>query len=199
MKILKSLLVGLLVAGSTFVSAEQASEDLATGYISDDLFVYMHAGPGNNYRILGSINAGEEIKLTGKEENDYTQIIDPKSREAWVENRYINNKPGLRTELAALTEQLNNSNANNEDLVRQLNQANGEIDRLNQESKLLEGKIEVANQELAATKLQIKNQDTDLKKEWFFNGAIVLGIGLLVGLILPHLTGRKKSSMDSWR
>ena len=199
MKILKSILVSLLVAGSSYVSAEQVSEETITGYISDDLFIYMHAGPGNNYRILGSINAGEEIKLTGKEENDYIQIIDPKSREAWVESRYISTQPGIRVEFSLLTEKLNNSTASNEDLVRQLNQTKSEIERLNQENKLLEGKVSVANQELEATKLQIKNQDTDLKKEWFFNGAIVLGIGLIVGLILPHLTGRKKSSMDSWR
>ena len=70
---------------------------------------------------------------------------------------------------------------------------------LNQETKQLESKISQLNQELAETKLQIKNQDTDLKKEYFYNGAIVLGIGLLLGIVLPRLAGRRKSSMESWK
>lgn len=32
-------------------------------YIADKLFTYMHSGPSNQYRILGSIDAGEKVKL----------------------------------------------------------------------------------------------------------------------------------------
>jgi SH3 domain protein len=45
----------------------------------------------------------------------------------------------------------------------------------------------------------LKDQDTNIKKEWFFNGAIVLVIGLLLGLILPRLAARRKGSMDNWK
>ena len=33
---------------------EEAS---SSNYIRDDLFVFLHAGPGRNYRILGSVGA----------------------------------------------------------------------------------------------------------------------------------------------
>ncbi|MGL6176871.1 MAG: TIGR04211 family SH3 domain-containing protein, partial [Vibrionaceae bacterium] len=40
-------------------------------YISDELFIYMHAGPGTEYRILGSINAGVPVKVMGAEKSGY--------------------------------------------------------------------------------------------------------------------------------
>jgi SH3 domain protein len=38
----------------------------------------------------------------------------------------------------------------------------------------------------------------NILKEWFFTGAIVLGIGLILGLILPKLFTRKRNTMQSW-
>ncbi|GHE84245.1 TIGR04211 family SH3 domain-containing protein [Thalassotalea profundi] len=198
MKIIKCLFASAFILFSPLLLAEETTDNLTSAYISDDLFIYMHAGPGNNYRILGSINAGEEVKLTGRTENDYTQILDSKNRETWVENRYINTTPGVRNEVKRLKAQLASNIENNDGLSSQLTQAHNEIERLNIETKNFELKVNQINQELENTKLKIKNQDTELKKEWFFNGAIVLVIGLLLGLIIPKISGRKKSSMDNW-
>lgn len=198
MKKLKCLFASAFILFSPLLLAEETSDNLAAGYISDDLFIYMHAGPGNNYRILGSINAGTEIKLTGKVENEYTQIIDNKARETWVENRYINNTPGIRSQVERLKEELASNAASNSNLSNKLTTTNSEIEQLNQASKAFESQVKALNEELEATKLKIKNQDTELKKEWFFNGAIVLVIGLLLGLIIPKLASRKKSSMENW-
>ena len=30
-------------------------------YIADKLFTYMHSGPNNTFRIIGSVDAGEKI------------------------------------------------------------------------------------------------------------------------------------------
>lgn len=35
----------------------------ADRYISDDLFTFMHSGPNNTYRIIGSVNAGSKVQL----------------------------------------------------------------------------------------------------------------------------------------
>ena len=83
--------------------SEESSVEVTQGFISDDLFIYMHSGAGNNFRILGSINSGTEIKLTGLTENEYTQIIDNKNRKAWVESKYVSTTPGLRFVIAELS------------------------------------------------------------------------------------------------
>jgi SH3 domain protein len=199
MKIIKALLVGLALSLSFSLLAEDAPSNLDSGYISDDLFIYMHSGAGNNYRILGSINSGTEVKVTGQYENDYTEIIDDKNREVWVESKYISLKPGLRFVIAELNERLANTTSNTDSMSEELAQAKNTIENLSSEKSQLNNEISQLNKTLMVTRSKLKDQDTNIKKEWFFNGAIVLVIGLLLGLILPRLAARRKGSMDNWK
>ncbi|MBA6264811.1 TIGR04211 family SH3 domain-containing protein [Colwellia sp. Bg11-12] len=199
MKIIKALLVGLALSLSFSLLAEDAPSNLDSGYISDDLFIYMHSGAGNNYRILGSINSGTEVKVTGQYENDYTEIIDDKNRKVWVESKYISLKPGLRFVIAELNERLANTTSNTDSMSEELAQAKNTIENLSSEKAQLNNEISQLNKTLMVTRSKLKDQDTNIKKEWFFNGAIVLVIGLLLGLILPRLAARRKGSMDNWK
>ena len=199
MKIIKALLVGLALSLSFSLLAEDAPSNLDSGYISDDLFIYMHSGAGNNYRILGSINSGTEVKVTGQYENDYTEIIDDKNRNVWVESKYISLKPGLRFVIAELNERLANTTSNTDSMSEELVQAKNTIENLSSEKAQLNNEISQLNKTLMVTRSKLKDQDTNIKKEWFFNGAIVLVIGLLLGLILPRLAARRKGSMDNWK
>jgi SH3 domain protein len=199
MKIIKGLLVGLVLSFSLPLLAEDAPSNLASGYISDDLFIYMHSGAGNNYRILGSINSGTEVKVTGNSENDYTEIVDDKNRNVWVESKYVSSKPGLRFVIAELNEKLANTTSNTDNMSEELAQTRNTIEKLNSEKSKLNNEIIQLNKDLIATSSKLKDQDTNIKKEWFFNGAIVLVIGLILGLIIPRLTARRKGSMDNWK
>ena len=199
MKILKGLLVGLVLSFSFPLLAEDTPSNLVSGYISDDLFIYMHSGAGNNYRILGSINSGTEVKVTGNNENDYTEIVDDKNRNVWVESKYVSPKPGLRFVIAELNEKLANTTSNSDNMSEALSQARNTIDNLNSEKAKLNNEISQLNKTLITTSSKLKDQDTNIKKEWFFNGAIVLVIGLVLGLIIPRLAGRRKGSMDNWK
>jgi len=199
MKILKGLLVGFALSISFPLLAEDSPTTLASGYISDDLFIYMHSGAGNNYRIVGSINSGTLIKVTGKNENNYTEIIDDKNRTVWVESKYVSAKPGLRFVIAELNERIANTTSNTDIMSEELTQARNTIEVLSSEKSQLNAEISQLNKTLIATQSKLKDQDTNIKKEWFFNGAIVLVIGLLLGLIIPRLTARRKGSMDNWK
>jgi SH3 domain protein len=199
MKIIKGLLVGLALSLSFPLLAEDTPANLASGYISDDLFIYMHSGAGNNYRILGTINSGTEVKVTGKELNNYSEIIDEKNRNAWVESKYVSLKPGLRFVIAELNERLANTTSNADSMSTELAQAQSAITKLSDEKSQLNNEISQLNKTLITTQSKLKDQDTNIKKEWFFNGAIVLVIGLVLGLIIPRLGGRRKGSMDNWK
>ena len=200
MKFVKSLFACLVLFSAYGIQAEEtAPQELIQGFISDELFIYMHSGAGNNYRILGSINSGTEIKLTNVEENEYTQIIDTRGRTVWVESKYVSAKPGLRYIIAELNEKLASIESVGADLDGQLNEANNNTTQLISDKKKLNNEISSLNKELTEVKSQLKDQDMNIKKEWFFNGAIVLIIGLVLGLLIPQLSARKKSSMDSWK
>jgi SH3 domain protein len=200
MNSIKGLFLGLSLCLSFFSMAQEAPQNLEKGYISDQLFIYMHSGAGNNYRILGTINAGLEVQLTGKKENGYSQILDTKGREAWVENNFVSTKPGLRHVIAELNGRLANTTDNSDKAQNQLLAANNKIDNLSNEKKSLSDKINILSAELKETKGQLINQDANLTKEWFFNGAIVLFAGLILGLIIPKIgTGRRRENMDNWK
>lgn len=173
--------------------------DTSQAYITDELFVYMHAGAGNNYRIVGTINAGSLIRVTGLEQNDYSQVIDEKKRMTWVESKYISQEPGLRFVAAELNAQLASAKDLNKQLDSQLNNTKETVSNLNDSSSQLNNEVAVLKNQLSSTQAKLKTQDTDLQKQWFFTGAIVLAIGLILGLIIPKLGGRRRGSMDNWK
>ncbi len=198
MNVVKSILTLVLLSLSLGLSAEENSADLTPAFISDDLFIYMHAGAGNNYRILGTINAGTEVQLTGKSQNDYSQIIDNKGKQTWVESKYVSTKPGLRNVIAELNTKMASTSETTSLLEQELSNNNEQVTSLRNQNTKLQNDLAALNIELIATKAKLKDQDTNIKKEYFYNGAIVLGFGLILGLILPRLGSRKKTSMESW-
>ncbi|REL32033.1 TIGR04211 family SH3 domain-containing protein [Thalassotalea euphylliae] len=188
-----------LFAVSLTSFAQQATPELEDGFISDELFIYMHSGAGNNYRIVGSINAGSQVKLTGEKLNGYTQIVDDKDRTAWVEDRYVSNKPGLRHVVAELNGQLASTGEQEAQFRTQIAESKKLLTAAQSQNTELTNKITSLESELASAQAKLETQDMDVMKEWFFNGGIVAGLGLLAGLFLPQLFGRRKSSMDSWK
>ncbi|MGB2739696.1 MAG: TIGR04211 family SH3 domain-containing protein [Cognaticolwellia sp.] len=195
---IKQTFIALLFLTPLISFAEQADISTSVGYISEDLIVYMHTGAGKNYRIQGTVNSGEKVQLTGKSNNEYSEIITDQDRTGWIESKHVSTKPGMRYVIADLNEKLASFQAGKSAVTDQLNDAISEIDALKSERSDLQNSISALNMDLTQTKSQLKNQDTSIKKQWFFNGAIVLGIGLLFGLVLPRLFSKRKTSMENW-
>ena len=161
--------IAITLSSSLLLSAQAAENNYKQGYISDDLFIYMHAGPGKNYRILGTVIAGSKIKITGAKDGGYSEII--------TEENNSDYSSQLDNEVSELKNQLN---------------------LVTNEKETLSAELKKMTSTLATTQRKIKNQDSAIKKEWFFNGALVLGIGLILGLILPRFFARRRASMDNW-
>ncbi len=191
-------LFAITLSSSFFLSAQAAENNYKQGYISDDLFIYMHAGPGTNYRILGTIIAGAEVKITGSEDNGYSEIIDNKNRATWVESKYVSTQAGLRVAVSELNGKLASSSDFTSQLDGEVNELKSKVNLLTNEKQELTAELAQVKATLTKTKTKIKDQDTNIKKQWFFNGAIVLGLGLILGLILPRLFTRRRGSMENW-
>ena len=193
---IKHNIISLVVIFIIAFSAQ--AEENQQGFISDDLTVFMHAGPGTNYRILGTINAGAQIQTTGKSSNDYSEITDDNNRITWVETKYITRQPGLRFIVADLNGKLASGSDYSAKLDGEVNELKNKVGLLIQEKETLQTEFKQVQQQLKQAQSKVKDQDTNIKKQWFFNGAIVLGVGLILGLILPRFFARRRSSMDSW-
>ncbi|PAJ76058.1 hypothetical protein CJF42_02135 [Pseudoalteromonas sp. NBT06-2] len=182
------------------VAAEDSNADIEQVtnqkvYISDSLYIYMHAGAGKNFRILGSINAGTELDLLAQnDDSGFTKVKDTKGRTGWVDKRYISKTPGLAFQNQELTR--NMSIVQND-----LREARIQLPKLQQQSAVLL----TENTDL---KLQIKTlnnkieQQTNVtqaasekeKQQLLLYGGGIAFTGLFIGILLTLMLSRRKRS-----
>nr|WP_254877621.1 TIGR04211 family SH3 domain-containing protein [Salinivibrio sp. EAGSL] len=183
---------------------------MAENYISDELFTYMHSGPGTQYRIIGSVDAGDKITVLKRDQNaGYSQIVDSRGRKGWVKSDFVTTQPGLKERVPALEAELkkvktalssaqDDAKAQQKGLVESLKKRNAQIEKLETHSSELNKKLIDAQNEIRALRAKIDTQKDDLLMRWFTYGGMVAGGGLLFGLVLPHLIPRKKRRRDGW-
>ena len=175
------------------------SEETVNAFISDELFIFMHSGAGTQYRLLGSINAGTPISLIGEAKNSFQEIIDDKGRTGWIEEKFIQRTSPLRTVIAELNAQLASKDEANNLTQNNLSEVKQQLNELTNNNSKLKTQLNSLTRQLKNSQEKLQQQETGTQKQWFFNGAIVLGIGLILGLVLPRLAVRRRSSMDSWQ
>ncbi|MEW2637366.1 TIGR04211 family SH3 domain-containing protein [Vibrio cholerae] len=179
-------------------------------YIADKLFTYMHSGPSNQYRILGSIDAGEKVKLIEvNKESGYSHIADERGRTGWVESRFITREvsntlrlPALEKELEEVKKLLANArqNADSEKagLAESLELRNQQITDLERNYADISKQLTDSQSEIRELRAKLDTQKEDLLLKYFTYGGGVAGIGLLLGLVLPHIIPRRKRHPAGW-
>ncbi len=179
-------------------------------YIADKLFTYMHSGPSNQYRILGSIDAGEKVKLIEvNKESSYSHIADERGRTGWVESRFITREvsntlrlPALEKELEEVKKLLANArqNADSEKagLAESLELRNQQIADLERNYADISKQLTDSQSEIRELRAKLDTQKEDLLLKYFTYGGGVAGIGLLLGLVLPHIIPRRKRHPAGW-
>ncbi len=200
-KIICLALLSMLVAPVSFAQDR---------YISDNLFTYMHKGPSNQFRIIGSVNAGEKVTLvTTDKDSKYSQIVDSKGRKGWVESKYVSSQPSIAERMPALEKELKevkekllnarkNSDDEKSDLIESLEARNEQIKELEKNHVDMNKKLTTSQQEVRELRAKLDTQKEDLLLKYFTYGGGVAGIGLIFGLLLPHLIPRKKKSPSGW-
>ncbi len=179
-------------------------------YIADELFTYMHSGPSNQYRIIGSIDAGEKIQLIStNKETDYSEIVDSRGRKGWVESRFVTRTvsmavrlPQLEKELAQVKSQLANAretaDSEKAGLAESLDVRNQQISELEQNYSEISKQLTASQTEVRELRAKLDTQKEDLLLKYFMYGGGVAGGGLLLGLILPHIVPRRKRNPAGW-
>ncbi|MFQ3190300.1 MAG: SH3 domain protein [Paraglaciecola sp.] len=167
-------------------------------YISDDLFTYLHAGPGRNFRILGTVVAGTRVSLLQKDtEKNFVEIIDNKQRTGWVDAEFITANesdralvPGLQQQVKKIEEAILQQRENN-DLLNQ------RIADLTSQNTNLKNKLSDTEKENTKITQTLADYDQTAQMEWFTRGGIVAVISLLLGIILTYLP-KKRRRNDNW-
>ncbi|WP_455425771.1 TIGR04211 family SH3 domain-containing protein [Dryocola sp. LX212] len=178
-------------------------------YVSDELNTWVRSGPGDNYRLQGTVNAGEEVTLLqSNEESKYSQIRDSKGRSSWIPSAQLSATPSLRTrvpdlekQVKDLTDKLTNIdttwNQRTAEMQQKVAQSDGVITGLKEENQQLKNQLIVAQKKVNAANVQLDDKQRAIIMQWFMYGGGVLGVGLLFGLLLPHMIPSRKKK-DRW-
>jgi SH3 domain protein len=183
---------------SPAISQETDNSDGEVRYISDDLFTFLHTGPGRNYRILGQVVAGSRVTLLQENtESNFVEVIDDKQRRGWIDGQFINAQKSLRELLPGLQQQFEEAS---ETVLQQRNDngiLNQQISELSTKNKDLSRKLSKLQSENAKITEELADHDQTAKLEWFTRGGIVAVISLLLGIILTYLP-KKSRRNDNW-
>lgn len=201
MQTLRLIFLALLSLGITWGAHAEDKR-----YISDELNTYVHSGPGNQYRIVGTLNAGDEVTLLSvNDSTKYGQIRDAKGRSVWIPLSQLSNTPSLRTRVPELEQQVqtltdkltnidNSWNQRTADMQQKVAASDSTISGLQEENQALKNQLQVAQKKVNAVNLQLDDKQRTIILQWFMYGGGVAGIGLLLGLLLPHLLPRRKNN-----
>lgn len=195
-------LIFILITGSFFslpvLAQEPNDSEGEIRYISDDLFTYLHAGPGRNFRILGSVVAGTKVTLLQEDnEKNFYEIIDDKQRTGWVDAEFINSSRSVRELVPGLQQQVQQ----NQQTILEQRQSNDllnqQIADLTSQNLIAKKKLaELANENAELTQT-LADYDQTAQMEWFTRGGIVAVISLLLGIIITYLP-KKRRRNDNW-
>ena len=209
-EIVKGFTVKKLISFVLFAMLAAPAAFAQDRYIADKLFTYMHSGPNNSYRIIGSVDAGQKITfLQANKQTGYTQIQDNRGRKGWVESKFVTSQesmalrmPKLEKELAEVKAKLANArqSADSEKagLISSLDSRNTQISELEQNYSEISQQLTSVQTENRELRAKLDTQKDDLLLKYFMYGGGVAGLGLLFGLILPPLIPRKRKSQNGW-
>lgn len=175
-------------------------------YISDELDTYVHSGPGNQYRIVGTLKGGDEVTLISVNDGtNYGQIRDSKGKTTWIPLAQLSETPSLRVRVPGLEQQVktltdklanidNSWNQRTAEMQQKVAASDSVISELQKENESLKNQLVVAQKKVNAVNLQLDDKQRTIILQWFMYGGGVAGIGLLLGLILPHLIPSRKKN-----
>nr|WP_275658995.1 TIGR04211 family SH3 domain-containing protein [Shewanella sp. Isolate11] len=181
----------MLLSPSLF-AAEQ------TRYISDDVFAYVLGGPSTQYRIVGSVEAGQPITYLGETQGDYSKIVDHKGREGWVKSEFIASSKSFRVQLPEVQAKLDSVQADFDKLSNQTGDDQQLISQLKSQLSRAEQQLETATRERNKATSELAKLQNNERYEMLKQGGLIAGVGLLLGVIIAYLPRPRRRQKNRW-
>lgn len=180
-----------------------------TKYVTENLSTFLRRGAGDQYKISGAIRAGEAVTVLEKREK-YSLIRDGKNREAWILNSELSatpsskeENPKLKNQIQELTLKLNRLDSDwqqrTNEIQRRASQAEQQSSQLLEQNAQLKRELEMAHNKTRDLEAMLDAGKREIAIQWFIYGGSVLGVGLLLGLILPFIIPqRRRKTSHRW-
>ncbi|UWZ92285.1 SH3 domain-containing protein [[Pasteurella] aerogenes] len=195
--LLSSLILGL--------SVHMAQAE--TKYVSENLNTFLRKGAGDQFKIAGAIQAGETVTVLERKDK-YTLIRDSRNREAWILTNELSNTPSskeenpkLRAQIEELSLKLNRIDADwqqrTNEMQRRTKQAEEQSSQLLEQNSQLKRELEITKNKNRDLEAMLDAGKREIAIQWFIYGGSVLGVGLLLGLIIPLILPKRRKR-DGW-
>ena len=165
-------------------------------YISDELFIYLHAGPGRDFRILGSITAGTTVSLIEVDSSaGYAQVEDDRGRTGWVESKFVSRIPSIRAELTLARERVAEQQIEVDEALNAMRKAKRDRQEAEEQRLSLNRSLTKSLEEKAELARVIDRKDRNDQMRWFTRGTVLALVSVLFGFLLG-LYARKRGKSN---
>ena len=121
------------------------------------------------------------------DDSGYAEVSDDQGKSGWVETRFLSDSVSRRARLEQVERDLEKVQQSHEGAGAKLASYEEEVRRLKTDNDKLKSKNGVLESEVKRVQNELAASDQDYQMTWFRNGAVVLGVGLLLGLLIPRL------------
>lgn len=186
----------MVLLASFFLSAAvMAAEPY---HVSDEVTVFMHSGPSNQYRIKARVSSGTALELLARNrETGYVQVRTDNGTEGWIESRFLSEGASIKSRLPRLEEQLAQSRERVTQQATDLERLRAELEEASAISARSVSEVAQLENEVARLQLQIDRMDERNLMGWLLRGGGIALIGVILGLIIPNLPKRRRRT-DEW-
>jgi SH3 domain protein len=138
------MLLLTLITATSYAAVEKR-------YVSDQLWLQMRSGPGNEFRILKTLSSGAHlVYMEETEDKKYTKVKNGKGVEGWVLTQFLVNEPVAKEKLI-LSE-------------RELSKVQAELDTLKDKTKALTQEKSTLSGDRSSLSREKKNLEKELKR-----------------------------------
>lgn len=168
------------------------------GHIADDVYVFIHGGPSNQYRISGRVRSGSPIEILQKSsDGKFIQIRTPNGKTGWADINNVESGNSIQFRVPKLETELETSQVTVKEQASEIQNLRGELDTFKAENGTYSDQLSKLNTEIKDLNRQIDNMDESNLMRWFTYGGMVALGGVLLGLLVPYLP-KKKKRRDDW-
>lgn len=196
---LSFLFLGLFLP-QTAISAE-------TKYVTENLNTFLRKGAGDQFKIAGAIQSGEAVVVLSQKDK-YSLIRDSRNREAWILTNELSatpsskeENPRLKNQIQELTLKLNKLDSDWQQRVsemqRRTKQAEQQSSELLEQNSQLKRELEITKNKNLDLEAVLDAEKREIVIRWFIYGGSVLGVGLILGLLIPFILPKRRRN-DGW-
>ncbi|WP_040975649.1 TIGR04211 family SH3 domain-containing protein [Necropsobacter massiliensis] len=178
-----------------------------TQYVTENLSTFLRKGAGDQYKIAGAIQSGDAVTVLDRKDK-YTLIRDGKNREAWILTNELTatpsskqENPKLKAQIQELTLKLNRLDSDwqqrTSEMQRRTKQAEEQSSQLLEQNSQLKRELEITKNKNRDLEAMLDAGKREIAIQWFIYGGSVLGVGLLLGLIIPLIVPKRRRR-DGW-